>query len=142
MLRVDAMRDLVLLFCGQEPPFLINRVSELSEEQVEELQWFLAINVKMKWLTGIGVLEVLDSLVDESVSNSSKAFEVAIPYYAAPMDFRVGDAVKVRDGKKHLIGLVVTKRGKKASILRPLGYKHDIDSSDVVDVLPRKWKER
>ncbi len=147
MTRSEAIRDLIWLFCGREPPFTIEveNVRDLPEKQHEDLQFFLAQHVKMKWLTGIGVIEMIDKLIDESESNSIKAFEEAYPFYAPTMDFKPGDAVKIRSLGKSTVGLVLKRKGKSCTIYTRVGSdtgQIDIQTAQVVDVLHRESRPR
>lgn len=73
MTRQQAIRDMIIMFTGKEPPFPI-RVAELrnlSDEKYEELQWWLVQNVRMQWLTGIGTIEAIESSVYEAWANGN-----------------------------------------------------------------------
>jgi len=83
MTRGEAYTDLFMLMCGDEPPVKIpdhiERLGFLDDKDYEELQNFVADKVHLQWLTGIGVLEAMDHLVDEAINNSVKAFDEAQP---------------------------------------------------------------
>ena len=74
MTRQEAIEDLIILFCGHSPRIQVERLSDLDEAAYEQMQSFLASYTKLPWLTGIGMLEAIDSLVDEAIANSIDAF--------------------------------------------------------------------
>jgi hypothetical protein len=81
--KTEAIRDLIILFTGKEPPFPIHvyELRKLSDAKYEQLQSFLINEAKCQWLTGIGILEAIDMLVYEAIANSEKAFEEAYPTF-------------------------------------------------------------
>lgn len=82
MTRQEAIEDLITLFCGRSPPITVERLSQLSESEFEKLQTFLVNEAELPWLTGIGMLEAIDTLVDEAVGNSELAFAQAQKVFA------------------------------------------------------------
>jgi hypothetical protein len=73
MTRQQAIRDCILMFTGKEPPFTI-RVTELRrlpDDKYEQLQSWLSCNVRMRWLTGIGTIEAIESSVYEAWVNGN-----------------------------------------------------------------------
>ena len=97
MTRQQAIRDLILMLTGKEPPFPI-RVSELrklSDERHMEIQGWLVLNLRMQWLTGIGAIEAIDSLVGESVSNGNlRDYRAFYPPDRSPRMVRTKGKVK------------------------------------------------
>jgi len=83
MTRGEAYSDLIVLMCGAPPPVEIpddiERLGLLDDETYEKLQGFVVYHVRLQWLTGIGVLEAMDHMVDEAICNSVKAFNEAEP---------------------------------------------------------------
>ncbi len=78
MTRAEAYQDLFMLFCGRavQLPTDLERLSHLPDSSYAELQT-IAANSKLPWLTGIGVLEAMDTLIDESIANSEGGFQSA-----------------------------------------------------------------
>lgn len=77
MTREKANRQLIDLFTGKQwdgPSF--SATTDLSEDDAFRLQTMLA-NGKLRWLTGIGIMDAIDLLVDEAINNSVQAFEAA-----------------------------------------------------------------
>ena len=83
MTRTQAIRDLVLLFTGKEPPFTIRKHSlrKLDDEQHFEMQSWLANNVRLPWLSGVGTIEAIDALIDASEEVDIQGFKEAEKFY-------------------------------------------------------------
>lgn len=83
MTRGEAYTDLITFLCGAPPPFKLpenlETLSKLTEAEYESLQGFIASNIRLRWMTGIGTLEAMDIMVGEAINNSDTAFERARP---------------------------------------------------------------
>ena len=141
MTRTEAIVDLITLFCGEPPPFEIKveRLRELPDNAHEKLQEFIVNRVRLQWLTGIGVMESIDVLIDEAIANSLKDFEECTAYATKPLICRPGDAVRVRRGKKITIGIVTSRgaksmRGEKVTLRSGNGVQTDTDIADIIGV--------
>lgn len=85
MKRSEGLRDLLQFFCGEHElpitlPEHLNHLSELPEEDYFKLQEFAADKSVLQWLTGIAILEAIDTLLEESLNNSYNAFLRAQPH--------------------------------------------------------------
>jgi len=69
MTRPEAIRDLLVLFCGVAPPFPIktNRIEDLSEAQYEKLVKHITLKSSLPWLTPVSVLDSIDNMIDAAV---------------------------------------------------------------------------
>lgn len=66
MTRPEAIRDLLVFFCGSEPPFQVkkDRIEDLSEAQYEKLVKFVTLKATLSWLDPVSVLDSIDNMVD------------------------------------------------------------------------------
>lgn len=69
MTRPEAIRNLLVLFCGVAPPFPIkvNRIEDLSESKYEKLVKHVTSKSSLPWLTPVSVLDSIDNMIDASV---------------------------------------------------------------------------
>jgi cell division protein ZapA (FtsZ GTPase activity inhibitor) len=60
------------LFCNGEPPHLDKlAIDALDHKEFLELQEWSVNNAKVTWMTGIGIIEAVDSLVYSAVENGN-----------------------------------------------------------------------
>lgn len=141
MTRAEAITDLITLFCGEAPPFpiTVERLSDLPDAEHETLRVFILNHAKLQWLTGTGIIESIDVLVDEAIGNSELHFEQNQPYFQKPPHFRIGDAVRIRRGQKTSVGIAMARKkvyNKEYVALRVSnGAQTDVLSANIVEVL-------
>jgi len=109
MTYAEAILDLLTLLCGERPTDLIpeNLTEEkglraLTDEQSMALHDFLADKARLSWLTGIGLSEVLDPLVQETINNDARDFykrDCQLPNGLDPMTLEDARALLKRRGK-------------------------------------------
>lgn len=70
MTKQQAIFDLLLLFCTELPKFEIkvNRLNDLSEEEWILFQDYVEAYRRVPWLTSVGVMDSVDSLIDEAIT--------------------------------------------------------------------------
>lgn len=70
MTKQQAIFDLLLLFCKELPKFEIkvNRLNDLSDDDWILFQEYIEAYSRVPWLTATGVMEAVDSIIDESIT--------------------------------------------------------------------------
>jgi len=70
----NPLYDVIKILTGKEPPNFVKgktSTAELNDEEFLTLQDFCSENAVLNWLTGIGILEAADVLVEESINNGN-----------------------------------------------------------------------